>query len=476
LLLTCGALLVHGYHPGADDAEIYIPGIKKLLNPSLYPFGDEFFQSHARMTVFPHLVAWSVRLTHLPFDVVIFLWHVACLFLFLLACWRLSRLCFEDPRARWGGVVLVAALLTLPVSGTALNIMDPYFTARSISAFGVVFPIADVLEKKYVRACFWIVLTAAVHPLMAVFGFSFLVLLVGMRKFAPVGAPAALLLPFGLTLKRPSDAYLEAVQTRSYFFLLHWPWYAWVGILAPLVLFWWFGRMARRNRLATLELLSRTLIVFGGIYFVAGLVLTVPERFVGLTFLQPMRSLMIEYVLLFLFIGGFLGQWVLKNRIWLWMVIFAPLCAGMWYAQRADFPADRHVEWPGVATKNRWVEAFLWIRQNTPQDAIFALDPKHMEIPDEGLQGFRAIAERSMLADAWKDAGACTMFPQSPMAEHWREQVNATRGWSGFTVEDLRRLKQSFGVSWVVLERSGISDLTCPYQNDRVMVCRVNEQ
>ena len=33
LLLTAGALLVHGYHPYAEDAEIYLPGVEKILNP-----------------------------------------------------------------------------------------------------------------------------------------------------------------------------------------------------------------------------------------------------------------------------------------------------------------------------------------------------------------------------------------------------------------------------------------------------------
>ena len=41
LLLTVAALFVHGYHPATEDAEIYIPGIKKLLYPALYPFGTE---------------------------------------------------------------------------------------------------------------------------------------------------------------------------------------------------------------------------------------------------------------------------------------------------------------------------------------------------------------------------------------------------------------------------------------------------
>ena len=35
--LTVGAVLVHGYHGGAEDAEIYLPGVLKQLNPALFP-------------------------------------------------------------------------------------------------------------------------------------------------------------------------------------------------------------------------------------------------------------------------------------------------------------------------------------------------------------------------------------------------------------------------------------------------------
>ena len=148
LLLTAGAVLVHGFHPYVEDAEFYIPGVKKLLNPALYPYGAEFFQSHASLTFFPNVIAWSVRLSHLSLDVMLLLWHVLCVFLLLAACWRISCLCFEKPEARWASVALIAALLTLPVAGTALYIMDQYLNPRSISAFAVVFAIAATLERR----------------------------------------------------------------------------------------------------------------------------------------------------------------------------------------------------------------------------------------------------------------------------------------------------------------------------------------
>src|SRR5215510_10505426 len=90
ILVTAAAIFVHGYHPGVEDGEIYLPGIKKLLNPALYPFGAEFFENHARLTFFPEIIATSVRASHLSFDLVVLLWYGLSTFLTLLACWRLS--------------------------------------------------------------------------------------------------------------------------------------------------------------------------------------------------------------------------------------------------------------------------------------------------------------------------------------------------------------------------------------------------
>src|SRR3974390_264464 len=69
ILLSFATLFVHGYHPYSEDAEIYLPGVERLLNHSLFPVGQVFFQSHASMTLFPNIVALSIRVTHLPFEI-----------------------------------------------------------------------------------------------------------------------------------------------------------------------------------------------------------------------------------------------------------------------------------------------------------------------------------------------------------------------------------------------------------------------
>jgi hypothetical protein len=144
----------------------------------------------------------------------------------------------------------------------------------------------------------------------------------------------------------------------------------------------------------------------------------------------------------------------------------------MFIAQRALFPASVYIEWPGAAPKNTWVQAFVWVRQNSPVDAVFALDPSHMAIVGEDHNGFRAIAQRSMLADATKDSGAVTMFP--PLAEEWLRQVQAQSGWKNFQAQDFPRLRAAYGVNWVVLQQPGTAGMNCPYQNAAVLVCRLN--
>jgi hypothetical protein len=472
LLLTAGAILVHGYHPYVEDAAIYVPGIKKILNPALYPYNADFFASHARLTLFPNLIAGSVRLTHMPLDWALLLWHFFSIFLLLLACWSLGRICFRDPRARWGGVALVATLLTLPVAGTALYMMDQYLNPRSLSTPAVLFLVINIVERKFVRAALWAAFTAAIHPLMIVFGFSYVAVLVwmGRSQFRARSAAALLLLPLGL-FPPVTSAYREVIESHSYFLLLRWEWYEWLGIFAPLALLWWFHRLARKQDQPVLDVLCRAAVVFGVVFFVAGLMITIPPACAGLVKLQPMRALHLVYVLLFVFGGGLLAERVLKSRATYWALLLVPLCVAMWLAQRQLFPATPHIEWPNAAARNDWVQAFLWIRTNTPVDAYFALDPRHMELPGEDQHGFRALAERSMLADAVKDSGVVTMFPA--LADTWRDQASALNGWERFDVADFRSLKERFGVNWVVLERPSVAGLTCPYQSARLAVCQI---
>lgn len=470
LLLTVGALLVAGYHPWAEDAEIYLPGVEKALHPELFPFDAQFFLAHGHSTIFPNVIAYSVRLNHLSLEQALFAWQIISIFVFLLACLELSRRCFDNPRAWWSGVTLMAALLTLPVAGTALYILDQYPNPRNLAAFLSIFAIAKALDKKYAQMGLLLILTAVVHPLMSAFAILYCALLPVITGSPSRIASFAAIVPFGLSFDPAAPAYHLAALREPFHYITHWHWYELVGALAPLLILWGFSRLAQNRRMRNLELSCRALIVYELICLPPALLLSVIPRFESLARLQPMRCLFLLYIMMFLFGGCLLGEYLLKDRAWRWLALFVPLCVGMFLAQRALFPKDAHIEWPGTRSNNDWVQAFQWIRDNTPNNAYFALNAEYMQLPGEDEQGFRAIAQRSMLADS-RDGGAVSMFPA--LADAWLGQFQSRSNWSSFEKQDFQKLSDQYGVTWFVIERQAPAGLDCPYRNSAVEVCRL---
>jgi hypothetical protein len=159
-------------------------------------------------------------------------------------------------------------------------------------------------------------------------------------------------------------------------------------------------------------------------------------------------------------------------------LLFIPLTAGMFYVQHQMYPSSPHLELPFTESTNSWVQAFHWIRQNTPVDALFAVDPHYETVPGEDQHGFRGLAERSVLADYEKDAGMAARVPS--LAPRWLKEVTALNGWRQFRPPDFDRLNRDFGVTWLVFSRvdDQFSDkqsdhFTCPYENESVKVCRL---
>ena len=475
--LTVLAVLIHGYHLGADDAAIYVPAIKKAADPALYPFGDEFFMAHAHLSYFSNLVGGFARLTHLSIDLVIFLFHLAGVFLLLVASWRLVSACFESHRARWGGVILLAMLLTVPVAGTALVIMDPYLTARSLSTPFAMFAIAAAAERRPWAALLWLLATALVHPQMSAYAVVLVGLMALARRPAVLAEPVPVFglasvswLPFVFEFHPASGAAREALLSRTYFFVFQWKWYEWVGVLVPLAILWLMPDVCK-DATPAFRSLARRLVWFGLAFTAAGLLVSTPARLENYARLQPMRAFQVIYVVLFLAVGALTAQYALRTKPWRWIALFVPLALSLWVFQLQAYPHSRHLELPGEAGRGDWTAAFLWIRGHTPKDAVFALDPDYMRLPGEDQHGFRAVAERSVLADNVKDSGAVSLFPQ--LAGDWKQQVLAQTGWSHFRTGDFRDLAIQYPVSWIVTRNPAPDGLACPYHNAEVAVCRI---
>src|ERR1700679_4299208 len=66
VLLTAAILLLHGYHPFAGDAGIYVAGVRHILDHSLYPLNSALPAAFSRLSILPWVLAGLVRIPNLP--------------------------------------------------------------------------------------------------------------------------------------------------------------------------------------------------------------------------------------------------------------------------------------------------------------------------------------------------------------------------------------------------------------------------
>ncbi len=478
-----------GYHPGLEDDGIYLSAVNADLNPALYPHNSDFFRMQTQATLFDNAMAGFVRATRIPVAWSEMAWQLICIFLILWACHGIARRLFNGTQAQWAAVAMVAAMLTLPVAGTALFLVDQHLHARTVATALILLAVAKILEGNNRPAIFLLVLAGLMHPIMAAMGISFCLFLavalndrvnawVEERRLiardlepARAGSAFAVGAPLGWAFAAGSPGWREALKAHSYYFIYKWAWYEWLGVIAPLMLFWMLWRWARRRGQNPLARFALAVFAYSVFQQAVALVMLPPVGWIRVTALQPMRYLHLVYLAMAIAGGGLLGQFLLKKRAWRWVIYLTVMNTGMLYCQEVQFPASRHLELPYLAPRNDWIAAFEWIRQNTPQDAYFALDPHYLEEPGEDYHGFRALAERSSLADAVKDAAVVTQI--STLGGVWLDQVKAQQGWSGFQIDDFERLKRQFGVDWVVVNHPAPAGLNCRWDNRTLAVCQI---
>ncbi len=314
------AFLIEGYHPGLEDDAFYLAAIKKDLNPALFPNDSEFFQLQFQATIFDKLIAWSIRLSHLPLAWNLFLWQFASIFLILACCWRIACLCFQEAHERWAAVALVAALLTIPVTGVGISLVDQYLHPRTLATVAILAAIIATLDQRLLTAFLLLAAAAAIHVIMASLGVSLCVFLAWKpmpRASAVLATPVAPGLDIGSIVgglaERPRalEHFISCFSGSGMS--------GWV-FLAPLLLLWWFGRIALHNGSAVMARFATRLVWFGWFQLVVALIIMLPPRLERLRPLEPMRFLHLIYLFLFLLMGGLIGKYILRKQLYRWFL------------------------------------------------------------------------------------------------------------------------------------------------------------
>ncbi len=500
-VLTIAVLLVHGYHPGAEDGGIYATGVYLRLRPTLFPHDTAFVLAPTTYSAFAWIFAGLSHLFRVSPDWVLLLGYVVSTALTLFAVQRLCRICEYDREEQLVAMALLAAWWTLPVAGTSLSIGDPYLTARSFSMPFSLFAISFALKGwqtsrgelrwRSVVGCVACLLAAAVmHRLM--FGFAAVFVWLARAKstpkwrayFAGIGLcslSAALVLQLHATPE--SRAFLHAEMTRQYWFLSEWRWYEGCGLIAPLLL---FAVRLRYERRATARRLLIASIAAGLLALVVALLFAREDAARHIVArLQPLRMFMLLYVLLSVELSGAMIRFAraLSNKVtpgW-WrrgigavpFALTAVTAVCMYFVQKDSFSSSRHIEvpWNEHGELNPWVSAFLWCKQNTSEESFFAIDPTYIHQPQNDAQTFRAHALRSVLPDQSKDGGEAAVAPN--LASFWQKGYEAQEGINLMGDADRLTRLRPLGVTWLLLSQSAQTNLPCPYRNPLIKVCRL---
>ena len=480
-LLTVFAFAVHGYHPYAEDGGLYVAGIKRALHPAMYGPAPGFVIAPARLSLFAPMVAGIVRGTHLPLPWILLALYCTSIWTTLFAGWMLTSRCILSETGRAGAVALLACWLTLPIAGTSLMLMDPYVTARSLSTPIVLLALAWMLDgepRGWVRSAAALLAAALVHPLMAGYGVAAALLLAsqpspGLRTRlwrAATLCAAALLLAFALQANAPAESadYVRVAMSRYYWFPARWQWYEQFGLIAPLLLLLLLGRRTTLHA----QVAAHSAVALGIIALVIAVLFARATLLTHLVArLQPLRCFQIVYELMILLLGARLGERWLKAHPWRWVALFA-LCGGtMFLVQGSIYPASKHLELPWRTPDNRWEQAFLWARDHTPPDALFALDAHYITRQGEDAQCFRAIAERDALPDYSKDGGEASIAPW--LTGEWARGQAAQTGLDRESDAARAAKLNPLGATWTVLESATPTAWTCPYTNASAKVCRL---
>ena len=285
----------------------------------------------------------------------------------LWAAHRIAQRLFPEPRAQWAGVALLAAMFTLPVAGTALNIADQHLHPRNLAtALILLRGRSHPRPQKPGRQSCSLIAALLMHPIMAAFGISFcfflallkelgVIRLRGSRASTRQRVLASSRLPFrsagSSSLPRPPGA--APSNTRTYYFLYQWTWYEWLGAIGPLVLSGCCGATPLQRGESACWRASRSALSSIGVFQQA--VRHGParsrRRSSGITPLQPMRYLHLVYVFLVLIAGCLLGATFWRRAVGAGSCFLSRSMAACLLSQRLLFPPPNTSNCPGAASR-----------------------------------------------------------------------------------------------------------------------------
>ena len=385
LFLSLLAIAVQGYHYGVDDAAIYIPAVERFAHPSLFPYGADFFLSHSRVSIFSKVVGAAVRWLHMPLSWAVLAFHVLGIYLLLLAGHWLATLCFTRARAQWAATLTLASVLTFRLQAQrCLSWIPISRRARSPRRLR---SLLSRPSSRRVQPLRWFC-SPSPHRCIPRWRLTALRWWCSLcRDSRPTRVPAeeALAGSIGFFVRLPTDFISGPRRSPIARRFTHAPSSLpghGPGMSGPV-------SAAARNPLC-----HHAHPLIGG-HACGGATL---PRLAGARAASPSRRFFSSAPAATSMTSCACSPCAPSNsstsscsccsaawqrvstarKVWRWLLLFLPISATMYGVDRSLYPASHHLELPGRAVVNPWLQAFNWVRYNTPEDAVFALPPRYL--------------------------------------------------------------------------------------------------
>ncbi len=470
LFIALATLNAGGYRYGASDQAFYVPAVQHHLDPSLFPRDWPMLAAQDQLNAFTPLVASIARLTGTSVPALFFSLYLAGLAALGAAALLIARTLF---RSHWTAAALLAALtLRHAVALGAVNTLEGYMHPRMIAFAAGSLAIGTFLRGRYTGTALLVVVAGVVHPTTAIWFALWLAVAVMVAEprsrlplagAAGVGVLAAAWAlaagPLAGRLVRMDEAWVAALDAKTYLFPDRWPVWGWASAAIPVLAVTAIHVLRRRARTSQSSgAATREAGLVAGALTLAGVFLaSVPFTAARVAFavqLQVPRVLWMLDLLAVTYLvwllaeaGGAVRRTLPSRRPALVAVLLVAAAAGRGaWVMLAEHPERRAVQ-VGLAATD-WNHAMEWVRTQTPPPTHVLAHPGHAWQHGTSV---RVAASRDVFLEEAKDA-AFALYSREA-AVRFVERVGASQGFANFGAGELGRLAARYGLDVLVTDR-----------------------
>jgi hypothetical protein len=162
LPVTVFTVIITGYQFAVGDQAQFIPIIRRILDPSLYPGDYLFYQPGNRSSVLLPIVAHLSRV--IPLAWVFFIGYMAAMFGLFWAVYRLACALFENTEVAWIAVLLACISRR---QDYAVTTQEGFFTIQPAAMPFCLMALSFFVEGRYVLAAVFNGIAFLLHPIAA---------------------------------------------------------------------------------------------------------------------------------------------------------------------------------------------------------------------------------------------------------------------------------------------------------------------